>query len=153
MVRFFGQKHLDKPDGGGQNNAMNESERNRPKDALADLDVPDPEKSKRKELLKAIMGTEKSPLLRLREKKTAPRPCFFLAPPGRQRYCTVSTPAGPLPQGMLSLGGFFFSPAGLGLRLPDLAECRGQQLPWALRYTLPQRNSWVDSGSGRFPSV
>ena len=127
MVRFFGQKHLDKPDGGGQNNAMNESERNRPKDALADLDVPDPEKSKRKELLKAIMGTEKSPLLRLREKKTAPRPCFFLAPPGRQRYCTVSTPAGPLPQGMLSLGGFFFSP--------------------------PQKYSWVDSGSGRFPSV
>jgi hypothetical protein len=114
VVRFFGQKHLDKPDGGGENSAMNESERNRPKDVLGDLDVPDPEKSKRKEPLKAIMGIEQSPLLRLREKKLAPRPCFFLAPPGRQRYCTVSTPAGPLPQGMLSLGGFFLFPEGMG---------------------------------------
>jgi hypothetical protein len=93
---------------------MNESERNRLKDVLGDLDVPDPEKSKRKEPLKAIMGIEQLPLLGLREKKLAPRPCFFLAPPGRQRYRTLSTPAGPLPQGMLSLGGFFFSPGGLG---------------------------------------
>ena len=53
---------------------------------------------------------------------------FFLDTGLPPQYCPGSTPAGPLPQGMLSLGGFFFSM--FCACAEDLAARRGDSRQW-----------------------